>query len=75
MRKKRNKHNAQKGNEMIENIFQCAYCKGVFEKQWSDEAAYQEYVSSDFYIPDDNIYIVCDDCYIKMRNNYGMPNH
>ena len=57
-----------------ENEFQCANCKGVFEKGWSDEEAYAE-TESNFGIPvtEDNksgLAVICDDCYKEFMGWY-----
>ena len=50
--------------------FQCACCKKIFKKGWSDEEALAE-KNADF--PDDVVeecVLVCDDCYEQLRKEY-----
>lgn len=55
---------------MKENEYQCAYCKGVFEKGWSDEDALAE-AAEVFEKPvsewNDEPAVICDDCYNRMH--------
>lgn len=45
------------------NEYQCAMCKGVFEKGWTDEEALSE-MDRDFgAVPPSERAVVCDDCY------------
>lgn len=52
---------------MTPNQYQCRMCKGVFDKEWSDEEAWAEH-DRDF--PGElmeTACVVCDDCYQKVR--------
>lgn len=53
---------------MNANEYQCAMCKGIFEKIWSDEEALKE-METNFGPFPENVQvpciIVCDDCYKK----------
>lgn len=56
-------------NQMKNNEYQCAHCKGVFEKGWSDDEALKE-AEVNFGKPvskwKDIPVLVCDDCYNLM---------
>ena len=52
-------------SETKENCFKCAHCDGVFEKEWTDEEAKQEFAER---FPaeaksKEHTVVVCDDCY------------
>jgi len=47
---------------MKPNEFECFLCKGIFEKDWSDEEALKE-LKSVFDKPVEECELVCDDCY------------
>ncbi len=49
----------------MSNKYQCAYCKGIFDKGWSDEEAETE-LEDTFGLPKEMCDIVCDDCYKAM---------
>jgi hypothetical protein len=49
--------------ELKENQFQCANCKGIFEKAWTDEEAKAELRENFDYISTDECDFVCNDCY------------
>ena len=52
---------------MKPNQYQCHMCKGVFDKEWSDEEAKAEH-DRDF--PGESLdtaCVMCDDCYQKVR--------
>ena len=46
-----------------QNEYQCALCKGVFEKGWSDEEVMAESheLWGDF--PSEELAVICDDCF------------
>lgn len=52
--------------KMKPNEYQCAMCKGIFEKGWDESAALKE-AEEAFGKPvvkwNDDVLIVCDDCY------------
>jgi len=58
---------------MKDNEYQCANCKEIFEKGWSDEEAKKE--CEDHFgcclQPDDPV--VCDDCYKKIMDYNENP--
>jgi hypothetical protein len=45
--------------------FTCAECDGTFDKAWSDEEAMEENRRL-FGEPDDDLVVICDDCFKKM---------
>lgn len=49
------------------NEYQCAACKGIFTKAWSDEEADAESKAIWGEIPPENQAVICDDCYQKMH--------
>ncbi len=50
-------------------IYQCSDCKEIYEKGWSDEEANQEAIELHGKSKDDeDMVIVCDDCFNKMRS-------
>lgn len=48
---------------MNPNEFKCDECGGVFEKGWSDEEAYAEQENNFGDMPNEQMAIVCDDCF------------
>lgn len=48
---------------MTNNTYQCAKCKGVFEKAWTDEEAESEREEAFGSPHDASDVVVCDDCY------------
>lgn len=56
---------------MEKNEYQCAICKGIYTKGWSDEEAEKECVENfgTAMAHDDDRMIVCDDCYQKIRSD------
>jgi len=48
---------------MKDNEYQCAICKEVFEKEWSDEEALAELKENFGDISTEDCELVCDDCY------------
>jgi uncharacterized protein with PIN domain len=49
------------------NEYRCAECEGVFEKGWSEEEAKAEAAKNRFdAFPQEEMVIVCDDCYKKI---------
>lgn len=56
--------------ELKQNEFQCAMCKGIFEKGWSDEEAEkeaEELWGKKTSISDPRMVIVCDNCFQKIH--------
>ena len=54
---------------MKENEYKCGYCKGVFEKGWTDDESKKEAEIIFGKHPDnwkDKQVIVCDDCFTQM---------
>lgn len=56
--------------KLKDNEYQCAKCKGIFEKGWSDEEAIKEAeekfpIESGFEAAHE-MDIVCDDCYKEL---------
>ena len=47
----------------MNNTYECHECHVVFEKGWSDEEAARESIANWGAIPNDEIEILCDDCY------------
>ncbi len=45
--------------------YTCAYCKGVFDKGWTDEEALAE-LADEFAVSVECCDVVCDDCYKRM---------
>lgn len=54
---------------MKANQYQCAMCKGVFDKGWSDEEANQELIDNfgKDIAENEPLDIVCDPCYQKIK--------
>ena len=49
------------------NQFKCAMCGGVFIKGWTDKEAMKEREDNGWgKIPDEEMYLVCDDCFNKL---------
>lgn len=51
--------------------FKCQYCKEIFGKRWSDEAAMAEAKENFPNDPLTNTVVICDDCYkifMTMKN-------
>jgi len=48
---------------MKEREFKCELCGGVFEKEWSDEEAKEEYERNFKEYKNEPTAIICDDCY------------
>ena len=53
------------------NEFQCALCKGIFEKGWSDEEAAKECQEKIPEFAGEPVDVVCEDCYQKMMKEIG----
>lgn len=45
--------------------FKCAYCGGVFDKEWTDAEAKAELETNFGDWPVEECAVVCDDCYEK----------
>lgn len=57
---------------MEPNEYKCAMCGGVFEKEWSDEEAKAEQEDNGWGdIADEDMEIVCDDCYKKVMTQFN----
>ncbi len=55
-------------SKLADNEYQCAMCRGVFEKGWSDEeqeAEFQENFGADS--SQIAVSTVCDDCYKEVK--------
>lgn len=56
-----------------ENEYQCALCKGIFEKvrneEWSEEKALKEMKDNFGDIPLEYRVLVCDDCWQIIKRN------
>lgn len=50
-------------SERAADQYQCAKCKGVFKKEWSDEEAKAEHDRDFPGSPLETACVVCDDCY------------
>ena len=59
---------------MNDNEYKCAMCKGIFEKEWSDEEAEAELESTFKGTPTEDCELVCDDCYKKFMGSL-MPRN
>lgn len=53
------------GKPLKENEFECYICHQVFEKEWTDKEANEEYKKEFSDYEDEPKEIVCDDCYEK----------
>lgn len=47
--------------------YTCENCNQIFNKLWSDEEAKKEYESSSYYMPNEEVAVICDDCFIKFK--------
>lgn len=55
----------------VEDIFTCYICKQIFEKQWSDDEAYNEAVEiwGEKAVKTEEMETLCDECYhLVMRS-------
>ena len=52
---------------MKPNQFQCSMCKGVFDKEWSDEEAEAERKELFPDSPWSECDLICDDCFEKVK--------
>jgi len=50
--------------------YQCAECKGVFEKGWSDDEALAESDSKFPTVALEDMAVVCDDCFNQMMRGH-----
>ena len=48
------------------DTYTCAVCKETFEKGWCDDEAMEEAEEMFPSIPEDEMELVCDDCYNEM---------
>ena len=47
--------------------FKCEECGGIFEKGWTDNEARLEQIENEFgNIPNNQLAVICDDCYKKI---------
>lgn len=53
------------------NEYQCASCKGIFTKGWTDEEAMEESKNKFGDIPVEDQSVICDDCWIKLNKWMG----
>jgi hypothetical protein len=51
---------------MNNNEYQCAACREIFEKGWSDEEAWKEKNELFPYVDNKDCCIICDDCFKKI---------
>lgn len=54
---------------MKDSEFQCADCKRIFDKAWSDEEAEIELQDNFPGISKEDCDIICDDCYNKLQES------
>lgn len=54
------------------NEFTCDNCKQTFMKAWSDEDAKKEYDASPWNLPEDDIGIICDDCFQEFKTWFSL---
>lgn len=52
------------------NEFKCALCKGVFEKTRTDEESMAESVAIHGPVPEEELEVVCHDCWLKMNKRF-----
>lgn len=50
----------------MSNSYQCGKCGGTFEKDWTDEEARQETKRLWGDLPEEDLVVVCDDCFIEL---------
>jgi len=55
---------------IADNEYQCTMCDGVFEKGRSDDEAMKESKEKWGAVPEDDLGVVCDSCYLQM---FGWP--
>lgn len=48
---------------MEKNEYQCAVCRNIYEKGWTDEEALTESKSIWGEIPEEEQAVICDDCF------------
>ena len=57
---------------MKDNEYKCAYCEGVFEKEWTDEDALKEKEENGWEDMDlSDMALICDDCYKKIMKTFN----
>jgi len=49
------------------DTYECAHCHGVFVADWDDADAAAEQAAVWAAAPDDEVAVICDNCYRKMR--------
>jgi hypothetical protein len=47
--------------------FTCDKCNEAFYKGWSDEEAMKEFEEAPWNVPDDEIGVICDDCFKEFQ--------
>lgn len=57
---------------MDNSEYQCAICKGVFVKEWSDEEALAETQLYWTGSTQEDCAVVCDDCWEKIKPERGI---
>ena len=55
---------------MKKNEYQCAKCRGIYEKGWTDEEALEEQESIFGKIPEQEKAVICDDCFNEMKHSF-----
>lgn len=58
----------------MSDTYKCCMCDKVFEKGWSDEEALKESKNNFGDVLEDELEVVCDDCYqiCRLENNPGL---
>lgn len=56
---------------MKDSEYKCSSCGGVFEKSRPDEEALEESVETFGEMKQENLAIVCDDCYNNFMKQYS----
>ena len=49
--------------------YTCAQCKGDFVSDTPDDEVLSEFLLGPFYIPDQPVDIICDDCYKLLQHS------
>jgi len=49
--------------------YKCALCNEIFTSTWSHEDAIEEFIHSKFFMENEPLRVVCDDCYKIMGGN------
>lgn len=56
--------------EPKKETYECEYCHGVFEFEWTEEEALAEMQETFGELPEEDQAIVCDDCYNKIMEGW-----